>query len=333
MPARFSRSGAPAGRTTARAASLAAALAAALTAFGAAAGMPNAVRAAAGAAEPAGFYLRAGFGLDLPAGAAFTDRDCASASPDALYGCGAGPDGAPRRSAGDFGAAAAVEAGLGVNLPAAAAPALRFEFLVEYRPRTAFRGRANFLAAGRRQSVAADLSVLSGMAAAFIDLAALGVPKPGPFAPFAGAGAGLARIAIGKTRMTFPATTTIVPGARRTGFAWMATAGVAVALGARTTLDLAWRYTDLGVVRTGTGRGWVVWRDGSKPATALDLAPTRAVGSRLFLTQRESCRDMAGRRWDKVGSAENRHFARHRRRYVQAVGRFLLNRFFLTRGG
>ena len=56
----------------------------------------------------------------------------------------------------------------------------------------------------------------------------------------------------------------------------MATAGVAVALGERVTLDLAWRYSDLGEVRTPRGPGRVVWRDGSREPLPLDLAPTRA---------------------------------------------------------
>ena len=76
--------------------------------------------------------------------------------------------------------------------------------------------------------------------------------------------------------MTFPATTTTVPGGRRTGLAWMATAGVAVALDERAILDLAWRYTDLGDARTPRGPGRVVWRDGSREPLSVDLAPTRA---------------------------------------------------------
>ena len=76
--------------------------------------------------------------------------------------------------------------------------------------------------------------------------------------------------------MTFPATTTIVPGGSRTELAWMATAGVAVAQGERVTLDLAWRYSDLGEVRTPRGPGRVVWRDGSREPLPLDLAPTKA---------------------------------------------------------
>ena len=229
---------------------------------------------AVGAAESAAadWYLRAGIGLDRPGKTIFTDRDCSSASPAALYGCGTGGDGAPYRSVGHFGTMIPLELGLGY----AVAPAARLEVLVEYRPRFAFKGRANFLSPESRQSVTADLSSFAGMVAAYIDLPGVGVPKIGPFGPFVGAGLGVARTRIGQTRMTFPATTTIVPGAGRTGLAWMVTAGVAAALGERVTVDLAWRYTDLGVVHTGRGAGRVIWRDGSRERLPLDLASTRA---------------------------------------------------------
>ena len=157
-----------------------------------------------------------------------------------------------------------------------AAPAARLEVLVEYRPRFSFEGHANFLEPSRRQSVAADLSALTGMVAGYVDLPGLGLPKIGPFGPFIGAGVGVVRTRIGQTRMTFPRTRTIVPGASRVGLAWMLTAGVAVALGERATLDLAWRYSDLGEVHTGRGEGRVVWRDGSREPRPLDLAATRA---------------------------------------------------------
>ena len=64
--------------------------------------------------------------------------------------------------------------------------------------------------------------------------------------------------------MTFPAATTTVPGGSRTGLAWMVTAGLAMAAGEHAPLDLAWRYTDPGRVRTARGPGRVVWRDGSR---------------------------------------------------------------------
>ena len=218
------------------------------------------------------WYLRAGIGLNRPGKTFFTDRDCSSASPAALYGCGTGGDGAPYRSVGHFGTMIPLELGLGY----AVAPAARLEVLVEYRPRFAFKGRANFLSPESRQSVAADLSSFAGMLAAYIDLPGLGVPSFGPFGPFVAAGLGVVRTRIGQTRMTFPATTTIVPGASRTDLAWMVTAGVAAALSERVTLDLAWRYTDLGAVHTGRGAGRVIWRDGSREPLPLDLAPTRA---------------------------------------------------------
>ena len=230
-----------------------------------------AVSLAPGVAVAGDYYLRGGIGLDRPGEAVFTDTDCSSTSPAALYGCGTGGDGAPYRSAGKFGTVPAVELGFGY-----ATGAIRFEALVEYRPHYTFEGRANFLAPDRRQEVSAKLSSVSGMLAGFVDLAALGLPKPGPFAPFLGAGVGAAHTRIGKTTVTFPATTTTVPGGSRTGLAWMATAGVAVALDARVTLDLAWRYSDLGEVRTPRGPGRVVWRDGSREPLPLDLAPTTA---------------------------------------------------------
>ena len=228
--------------------------------------------AAAGEAAADGLYMRAGVGLDRPAETVFTDLDCSRASPAALYGCGTGGDGAARRSVGDFGTAPAIELGLGY----AALPALRLEALVEYRPRLAFEGRANFLEPGRRQSVAATLSSFAAMLAAYVDLPGLGLPRPGPFEPFVGAGVGGVRTRTGETRMHFPATTTVVPGARRIDLAWMLTAGVAMALDERATLDLAWRYTDLGEARTGQGAGRVVWRDGSRAPLPLDLGATKA---------------------------------------------------------
>ena len=41
-------------------------------------------------------------------------------------------------------------------------------------------------------------------------------------------------------------------------------------------LDLAWRYTDAGVIETGAGPGRVEWLDGSRDPVGLDLAPTQA---------------------------------------------------------
>ena len=224
-----------------------------------------------GAADADELYLRVGLGLDRPAGTAFTDSDCAA--PAALYSCGRGSDGAPLRSVGDFGTVAAFELGLGYEV----APALRLELLAEVRPGFAFEGRANFTQDETPRRVTAKLATLSAMVAAHVDLPALGVLRLGPFSPFLGGAVGVARVEIEETRMPGRATTTIVPAASRTDFAWMMTAGLATALSERATLDLAWRYSDLGAVRTGDGGGGggVFWHDGSREIL-IDFAETQA---------------------------------------------------------
>ena len=144
------------------------------------------------------------------------------------------------------------------------APAVRLEALLTYRQRFMFDGHANFLAPDREQSVSVDLSSLSGILAAYVDLPGLGVPTLGPLSPFVGGGLGAARVASGETRMTFPKTRTVVPGTSRTGLTWRLMAGLGMSWGERATLDLAWRYTDAGVIETGADPGRVEWLDGSR---------------------------------------------------------------------
>ena len=208
-----------------------------------------------GSAAADGVYIRAGAGLDRSNEARFTDADC---STHALYGCDTGTDGAPHSAVGDFGAIAGVEAGVGYRV----APALRIEGVVQSRPRTTFEGRANFLAPERRQSISANLSSLSVLATAYVDLPGLGLLHLGPFRPFVGAGAGASRIDTRETTMAFPVTMTLVPAGRRTSLAWMVVAGAAAPLGGGLTLDVAWRYLASGTVTTGAGTGRVLFHDG-----------------------------------------------------------------------
>ena len=76
--------------------------------------------------------------------------------------------------------------------------------------------------------------------------------------------------------MRFSRSTTVVPGAGRTGAAWMVTAGLSAAQSERTTLDFARRHTCLGEARTGRGEDPVVWTDGSRDPLLLDLVAARA---------------------------------------------------------
>ena len=225
-----------------------------------------------GPTAPADFYFRAGAVLDWPRETRFKDEDCSSSSPAALYGCGNGIDGAPLSSLGDFEARAGFELGVGY----AVASALRLEAVLQYRPNFSFEGRANFIQTTGRQAVSADLSSLSGLLVAYLDLPELGLPRLGPFSPFLGAGGGLSRIKVDDTRMEFPKTATLVPGEQQVNLSWMLTAGLAASLGEKVTIDLAWRYTDYGAVKTDRAQGRIVWHDGRRNPLEIDLARTRA---------------------------------------------------------
>ena len=219
-------------------------------------------------------YVRGGVLLDRGQETRLTDRDCDSQSRAALYGCGMGIDGEVLSSVGDFGEIPGLEVGLGYILH----PALRLEGAIQYRPDFAFDGRSNFsgLELSDRREVSADLSALSGMAAAYVDIFELLLLQfATPIGPFIGAGGGLTLVDIGETRMDFPRTYTIVPGGSHLNFSWMLTAGFGISLRGRVTVDLAWRYTDHGAVETPNGTGRVVWRDGSREPLQLDLAETR----------------------------------------------------------
>ena len=223
-------------------------------------------------ADPGDVYYRAGILVDWPGGTRFLDKSCASTSPAALYGCGDGNDGRPLGTYGDFDATPGLELGVG----RIATSVLRLEGILSYRPNASFEGRANFRQTAGRQDVSAASSVLSAMLAAYLDLPALGLPRLGSLRPFVGTGGGLSRIDVDETRMEFPRTTTIVPGGHKVNLSWMLAAGFSAPLGKGTTIEIAWRYTDHGVVETGRGSGRIVWRDGSRAPLELDLAETRA---------------------------------------------------------
>lgn len=213
------------------------------------------------------FYLRAGAVLDWPGGTRFGDRNCESTSPAALYGCGEGVDGAALGAAGDFDRTTGFTVGIGYI----ASSRVRVEAEVQYRPEFSFNGRANFTQTTGRQDVSAALSSISAILSVYAEL-----PGRGLFNPFLGCGGGLSRNAIGETRMEFPRTTTVVPGASRVGFAWMLTAGVAARVREKMTVDVGWRYVNSGAVETGRATGRIVWRDGSRDPLELGLAETWA---------------------------------------------------------
>ena len=186
-------------------------------------------RVRATSVTPGDFYVRGGAVLDWLSGTRFEDKNCSITAPAALYGCGTGVDGATLGATGDFSRTAGFEAGIGY----VAARWVRVEAAIQYRPKFSFSGRANFLQTTGRQDVSADISSLSALFSAFVDL-----PGREPFSPFLGCGSGLSRNSIDETRMEFTRTTTIVPGASRVEFAFMLTAGVAARIRGKMTADI-----------------------------------------------------------------------------------------------
>lgn len=213
-------------------------------------------------------YLRAGAAYERSSEAGFRDLDCSAAAPPALFGCSAAADGQPLTARGDFGSTAAVDLGLGWRV----SPYLRLEAQATYRPDLDFVGQANFLRTPGDQRTSADMNSLSGMVAAYADLGVYGKLRP-----FVGAGIGAARNKLGPLRFAFPGlaanATTIIPGASHTNTAWMATAGVSWPLSRRLTLDVAYRYADLGEVRSGAGPAVITRTSGVR---SIDIAPTHA---------------------------------------------------------
>ena len=210
-------------------------------------------------AEPAaspqsGPYVRLGAGVDWPEASGFRDADCSSLDPKALFGCGAGNNAQPLGATGSFDPALVVDGGLGYRFNRW----IRAEALLSWRPDLDFSGQSNFLGpAGPNQPVSGSVSSVAGFGVAYVDL-----PRIGKVRPFLGAGLGVARNRIDSLNFQFPGisatSSTTTPGGSSSDLAYLLTAGISVPLSDRLDLDLAYRFTDLGSVTTGSGQAQVV---------------------------------------------------------------------------
>ncbi len=219
-------------------------------------------------ADKAGFYGRFGLGVDWPESSGFSDTDCASTQPPALFGCGAGGNGRPLGANGNFATTPVLDAALGYRL----SRWFRAEALISWRPDLDFNGQSNFLGAGASQPVSGSVSSLAGFGVAYLDL-----PPIGRARPFLGAGLGVSTNSVGAMTYAFPSlsatATTTTPGGTSSDLAYLLTAGISVPLGDRFDLDLAYRYTDLGQVQTAGGQAEVVRSSGSR---SIAIGGTRA---------------------------------------------------------
>lgn len=216
-------------------------------------------------AEP---YVRLGVGADGSLPATFGDRDCDAVAPPALFGCGDGRNGEPLQATGSFGTSVGLDAGVGYRFNSW----LRGEALLNYRPSYQYSGQANFLGGGSPQPLEADLSSVAGFGVGYVDL-----PRLGRVQPYLGAGVGVARNRISSVEYRFPSlpgdASTTIAGGTHTGVAWLLTAGLAVPLRERLSMDLAYRYTDLGRVQTDAGNATIERATGRR---SLEIAGTQS---------------------------------------------------------
>lgn len=209
-----------------------------------------------------GPYLRLGGGLDWSDPSRLRDRDCAATAPPALFGCGSGDNGRSLQALGSFSQTPVLDGAVGYRFTSW----LRAEALLSWRPQLQFDGRSNFLGAGPGQSVSGSVNSLAGFAVAYVDL-----PRVAGVRPFLGAGIGAARNRLEGLEFRFPAiaadATTTTTGGSSSGLATLLTAGIAVPLSERLSLDLAYRFTDLGTVRGRSGKATVVRPRGTRRLT------------------------------------------------------------------
>jgi opacity protein-like surface antigen len=203
----------------------------------------------------AGWYLRGAVGYEKSLAANFSDTDCASAKPPALFGCVSGNDGQAVGAYGDFGHFPLAEIAVGRQF----LPWLRADLAVAYRFNMNYDGNANFLSVGANQPVSAKADSLSGMVNLFVDInGLLNGKKLWRFQPYVGGGVGLSYNRIGQMTFLFPENprahkVSITPSGDRKDFAFMMAVGTGIILTEHLSLDIAYRYFDLGRVETAPG--------------------------------------------------------------------------------
>jgi outer membrane protein OmpA-like peptidoglycan-associated protein len=185
---------------------------------------------------PTGLYLRGdvggAFGNDV------TFKDTSTSAPCLL--CTA----TDRASTGNsvlFGA------GIGYRF----APMFRADLTLDFMP--SFKGHGSSNPPGLTTS--AEASSLVGMANGYLDFAGFAPQFFGRFQPYIDAGVGFAHNDLQNTTgsiASVPPTAIGLTGAARTNFAWGAGAGLAYAFSPNWAIDVAYKYLDLGSLRTGS---------------------------------------------------------------------------------
>lgn len=192
--------------------------------------------AAAAHAQDSRFYLRGDLGLALGTPSVETDTD--PGSPIASLG--------PTTINGTFGTGVMFDAGVGFR----AFPFLRLEGTIGYIPSLAFKGNFGNTPAGYTTGA---VSALAGLATANLDIAALSGPLPGGLQPFVLGSVGFATVTNGPEdgflgNGTFNNT---FSGATQTNLAWAVGGGIGIPVAERLTLDVTYRWLNLGERKIG----------------------------------------------------------------------------------
>ena len=143
-----------------------------------------------------------------------------------------------------------------------------------WRAPSAGGANANYRDSGERQPSEATLDTRQLLLAGFHDFPGWEVAPGRPMRPFLGAGLGITDYRLSGYVQRFPEPDkpqgslrrgpgdeipfTALPGGSGRNFTWMLTAGVAIAVYRSIHLDLSYRYTDAGEVRTDVGHIAVV---------------------------------------------------------------------------
>ena len=166
---------------------------------------------------------------------------------------------------GDFGATLMSHVAAGYRFT----PRLRLQVEFGMVRRLEYRGTANYARAGAVQPATADLRTRQLLAAGFYDIAVWRIGPVLRIEPYVGAGAGFMDYRLDNFVQRFPDPddaagylrrggggeipfTGLPPGRGRSATG-MVTVGVAVPVAARVRFDLAYRYTDAGVIGTAVG--------------------------------------------------------------------------------
>ena len=171
----------------------------------------------------------------------------------------------------EFFDAGAIVDGLQLHVAAGARLPYRFRAQLELGLAHAldWRGNANYRDSGGRQPTEASLDARQILLAAFHDFPGWEIVPGSRIRPFVGAGLGITDYRLSGYVQRFPAPDdprgnlrrgpggeipfTALPGGKGRNLTWMLAAGIAVPIGENVLLDLSYRYTDAGKIRTDTG--------------------------------------------------------------------------------